>query len=303
MKKRLTFLGMSVIILGGILLSCTPTIEGDLRMLVENTFEAAYSPRWSMDGSKLYFIQIDIPESASNPREPDTPGEIWAIDVSTLEQTLICEDTFAALDIFREEDICLPTPYIGDDWIRTVEIETWTIVDSIEVEEIYGYPRFSMESSQVIYYVYRGKGWDSTYVYKADLEDDTTELILVAGQGISVTPGPGDTLFAVGDTVYNIKNGDRIPLDIDPASDAAVEWNPVNPSELVVCEERTDKEIFLFNLETGKRSRIKSIPDQAAWVHNPVFSPDGTMIAFEAAKGGDSFYDYSIWVLEFVSEK
>lgn len=294
MKRMWSVLGagLSMGLAATLLLSCN-VIKGELTLLVENHLEATYSPCWSWDGSKIYFIHSE------GPRNPDEPGQIRSVNVADQTLALICENTFCAIDVSRQDNLCLPTWYNGDDWIRVVDIETWTTLDSILPEHIYGYPRFSMESSQIIYYIDREQGWDSTLLHKVDLSSSTDEIILVAGPGYSVTPGPGDTLFAIGDTIYNINNAERIPLDLDPLSDATLDWNPANHLELLICEERTDRHILLFNLGTRKSRRVNAVPNLAAWIHNPTFSPDGKRIAFEAAEGADSFYDYQIWIFDF----
>lgn len=291
--KKTSFI-LTVALLGTALLSCTPHIEGELTLLVENHLEATYSPCWSADGSKIYFIHSD------DPRNPDEPGQIWSVNLADEALEMVCGDTFQAMDVSRHDGICLPTWFDDDDWIRAVDIETWTTLDSIRPEDIYGYPRFSYESSEVFYYIYRKQGWDSTYLYRVERTSGTDEVIFVAGKGYSVAPGPGDTLFAIGDAIYNINSSERIPLDLDPQFDAALDWNPANPSELLIYQRESNRNILLFNLETGKTSKVDASPEEAAWIDNPTFSPDGKRIALEAAQGGDSFYDYQIWIFDLM---
>lgn len=292
-KLKFVFWGMAVVLAGVLLLSCTPTIKGELTLLVENHLEATYSPCWSWDGSKIYFIHSE------GPGNHDEPGQIWSVNVVDQTLELICEDTFRVIDVSRQDNLCLPTWYNGDDWIRVVDIETWTTLDSILPEHIYGYPRFSMESSQIIYYIDREQGWDSTLLHKVDLISSTDEIILVAGRGYSVAPGPGDTLFAIGAAIYNINSGERIYLDLDTLFDTTLDWNPARPSELLIYQRQSNRDVLLFDLETQETRRVDLKPDKAKWIETPTFSPDGKKIAFQAAQGGDGFYDYQIWIFDF----
>ncbi|MBD3286138.1 hypothetical protein GF359_06465 [candidate division WOR-3 bacterium] len=294
MKTRLTFLGISVIILGGFLLSCTPPIEGELTMLVEyDTREDITSPHWSSEGSMIYFIHMG----------PDDVSQIWSVDVATCSLTLIRDEYFYEMDVSRTDDLCSPAHRDYNDSIRVYDLETWDQVYTVFQENIYDYPKFSVESSHIVYYNECGEGWDSTLLHKVDLESQTNEVILDAGPGYySVTPGPGDSLFVLGDTIYNINTAERIPLELGFPTSVNYDWNPLNSWELIVCDGVGDKCITLLNLETKERQRVKVTLDglQVASLENPVFSPDGKRIAFVAVRGADSFYRYQLWILDLM---
>jgi len=291
MKRMWSVLGagLSMGLAATLLVSCN-VIKGELTLLVDNSQTTADSPCWSSDGSKIYFVSSE---------DLYSPGQVWSINLADETQKQLSEEEVKEIDISRDGNLCVT--YL-DGWIRLLDTETWTQRDSIAVPEEaktaknFYPPKFSHQSDKIIYYLYYLFS-DSSYLHKVNLVDSTDELILAAKRGFVFAPGPGDTLFALGDTIYNLNSQERIPIDIPDDLIEFIYWNPVVPTELVISTGPQD-DIFLFDLETQKATRIDIRSTEASWVGYARFSPDGERIVFATLDAGGSWFVCRIWLFE-----
>lgn len=296
MKRMWSVLGAGLIVgmAATLLVSCN-VVKGELSLLVDNTETTAYSPCWSSDGSKIYFI------SAEDIHPYDNPGQVWSVNITGGTPKQITQEAVWRIDISPTGDLCVT--YL-DGWIRLLDTETWTQLDSLpEPEEFkedwrndFYAPRFSYESDQIIYYLYHLYS-DSSYLHKVNLADTTDELILAVERGSVFAPGPGDTLFVLRDTIYNLNSQERIPIDIPDDLIEFVYWNPAVPTELIISTS-PHEHIFIFDIQTQKAERIDTRSTEASWVGNASFSPDGERVAFATLDAGGSWVVSRIWLFE-----
>lgn len=285
MKKSLG--AKALIVLAIIFASCEKPIEGELERLLDDTQQAANTPRWSYDGSKIYFIY----DSGTN------SGRLGVYDFSTGEDTALSDPWMPGFDISRFSDLIL-TNEGGWFWIR--KPETWEVVDSSKACEkaldvvltIHG-PKYSYESSQSFYYLFWREP-DSLFLHKVDLSlhSDEEVLIINSEERGAFAPGSGDTLFAISDTMYNLKSGEKIPLGIRPIE---LQWNPAAPNELLVVKAAAkDEDLYLFSLQERRLNRIKvELPEIYSSTSDARFSPDGKSIVLvgeQYSDGGDPLY-------------
>ena len=298
MKRMWRVLGVRLIgvLVGTLVVSCNEdVIEGELILLVDNKETTAYSPCWTSDGSKIFFV------SAEDIHPYDNPGQVWSVNITDGTPEQISQKEVWRIDISPEGDLCVT--YL-DGWIRLLDTETWTQLDSLPVPEEFKEdwrndfyaPRFSYESDQIIYYLYHLYS-DSSYLHKVNLADSTDELILAAERGSVFAPGPGDTLFALRDTIYNLNSQERIPIDIPDDLIEFIYWNPIVPTELVIST-GPHEDIFIFDIQTQKANRIDTRSTEASWVGYARFSPDGERIVFATLDAGGSWVVSRIWLFE-----
>jgi len=300
-KHILVFLGLFACVI----LSCTQQIEGELTILVDWDDEGvtASSPEWSSDGSKVFFISTW--DSTGN---YDT-SRVWCVNVNTGETTLVSPEEYPVdyrkIDVDLIEDRCVtywPSLY---GLFRVYDTETWSQLDSVlppedfetkSITTIY-YPKFSYESNQVFYYMYHVLG-DASYLRKVNLVDSTDEIILTVKQSWFFAPGPGDTLFAVGDTIYNLNTDERISMGLEELlSTGSMDWNPANPDELIIAK-GIRRDIYIYSIEHRELTRLDTDFGSGAIVEGARFSPDGDRIVFSVdVPVGGTFID-KIWIFE-----
>lgn len=293
MKRMWSVLGAGLIAWAVVtpLLSCN-VVKGELTLLVDNKETTAYSPCWSSDDSKIYFVSSE---------DLYSPGQVWSINLADETQKQLSEEEVKEIDISPAGDLCVT--YL-DGWILLLDTETWTQLDSLPVPEEFKEdwrndfyaPRFSYESDQIIYYLYHLYS-DSSYLHKVNLADSTDELILAAERGSVFAPGPGDTLFVLRDTIYNLNSQERIPIDIPDDLIEFVYWNPAVPTELIIST-GPHEDIFIFDIQTQKANRIDTRSTEASWVGYAKFSPDGERIVFATLDAGGSWVVSRIWLFE-----
>ncbi|MBN2378818.1 WD40 repeat domain-containing protein [candidate division WOR-3 bacterium] len=274
---KVLFLGVyvQVFTLG---LTCGADIKGDLTLLVEQ--ESAYSPQWSTDGTKIYFVE------SLDEMDAFGPGYVWSVDISNKQVRQESEDTLGVIDFSPAGNLCV-TYLEQEKWIRVFDTETWTLFDSIAMPDeafedwrnkFYS-PRFSYDSNDVFYYHYHVYS-DSSYLHKVNLVDFTDEVILTTSGSSPLAPGPGDSLIAFGDTIYNLNSQERIFIDIPEEYIQSSDWNPADPKELLISSGPQD-DILVFDLDTKEASRLdihKTV--KSGWVGDAQYSPEGDRIVF-----------------------
>lgn len=269
------------------LLSCN-VIQGDLELLVDES-ASAWSPCWSTDGTKIYFILGEEVDEY----EDDEPGYVWSLEVETGSRKQISDQPLGELlgeiETSRYDDLFISA---WKGWIRILDIETWTQLDSFPAarENYLHQPKFSYESDQVIYYTLWAT--NSVFLHRINRADSTDEELIASGPGFVFAGGPGDTLVALSDTICNLNSGEKIPLGITPQS---LDWNPVVPTEILICT-YDDEDLFIFDLETQKLRRINASPKETYNSREARFSPHGDRIVFTAFRDSDG--RRQIWLFE-----
>ncbi|MBN2379405.1 PD40 domain-containing protein [candidate division WOR-3 bacterium] len=280
-----------VVIAGALLLSCD-TIQGDLRLISSESF-GSHSPVWTSDGKSIYFVVA----SGMGGNIPYGGGPVWRFDLGANNLTQITEEEFSYGD-----DSSPQGDYIlkGEDgkWVM-LQVGTWEEIISYtppqQVIDNWGSvkgPKFSYESNNVIYYSYCDNGTDSVYIHRVNLEDITDERILTRNVKRGFAPGPGDTLIAFIDTIYNLNNKEVIPVTLGAVF---LDWNPTNPNELLVST-TNDKDMYLFDIQTQEPQRINAGPPKTYNIDEAKFSPDGDKIVFTARRNSDGLQE--VWLFE-----
>jgi WD40 repeat protein len=284
MKVILGFIPLIVLVL--MLASCEKPVEGELEQLLNNKQQTAICPRWSYDGSKIYFIY----NSGTN------SGRLGVYDFATGKDTALNDPWMHGFDISRFSDLML-TNEGGWFWIR--KPETWEVVDSSKACEKSSLwivpPRFSYESENVLYYMYWVES-DTVFVNRINREDETdVELFYILSQKTAdFAPGPGDTLFAISDTVYNLNSGEKVPLGVRSIQ---IQWNPADPNELLVVA-ASDEDLYVFNIQERKLRRIRvGLPEgYKNYVEDARFSPDGKSIVLVGEQYSDGGGPLYLWL-------
>jgi len=294
-SSKVLFLGIVALVSGGAFISCTPPIEGELTPLVkfqDYVYEVLLvSPCWSSDGLNVYFTSIwDSLEFTRTYR-------VWCVDVKTeaMEQISTGNISIVGIDISKEDNLCVT--YWGE-LFHVLDAHTWTELVSLEPQAsgVSYSPRFSYESDRVFYYMYEIPS-GSTYLRKVNLKDSTDEVILTVKQGGYCDPGPGDTLFAIHDTIYNVKSNKRIPIGIDLPSTGTVNWNPADPSELLIST-GVKHELYIFDLETRELTELNVKATNSNTILDAKFSPDGKRIVLATKSIGDAVCYEKIWIFD-----
>jgi WD40 repeat protein len=246
--------------------SCS-TIQGDLELLVDD-LTWSHTPAWSSDCSRIYYS--------------DDNNVLWRIDLASNNRTKVTDEPVGGFDYTPHGDLALSGG--ANRWIIVFELDTWTRVDSVQFSPDAQFDwsgvhlRFSYESSQIIYYCY--KNTDTIFLRRINLDDSTDELLVRKGLGACFAPGPGDTLVALWDTVYNLRSGERVPLPVEPQS---LQWNPAVPGELLISTWH-DSDLFLFDVGTRKMRRVNAGPPGTFVTEVARFSPDGKKIVLVATQ-------------------
>lgn len=284
MKRLSIFMGMVCVLL----LSCNPPIEGELTLVVDRLDSESWfshSPCWSSDGSKVYYLSHGGNESY------DHVYQIWSVNLSDMDTQKVIDNSFDIwrMDVSYISNLCVTYSLDIDGELRFFDLENAAYEGAIKcpTQE----PKFSLESDSIIYYL--GEGGIRRY----SLSDSTDEIICNQGSGAVFAPGPGDTLFAREDTVYNINTGEAIPIGIDGEYNYFINWNPAIPEELLISGISDD--VFMFNLQTRELTKVDIKDTKPVWTGDARFSPDGSKIAFIVTRGSDGFYHDQIWIFEF----
>lgn len=283
-----------LIVLCVMLVSCEKPIEGELTLLIEQ--KSAYSPCWAHDGSCVYFV------SSTNDLDAWGAGLVWSVDVGNNHINQVSGDALAEMDFSTDGSLCV-TYYNG--WIRMYDTETWAQCDSTALTEdakkslnIMHPPKFSTESNDIIYYHYYDRTSDHSYLHKVNLNDSTDETILSTDQASYVAPGPGDTIVAFGDTIYNLNTQERIFIDISEEYIQSADWNPIEPTELLISS-GPQEDILIFNLITKEAHTLgihKTV--KSGWVGGAQYSPDGKKVVFVGMDQDATWSLARIWIFE-----
>jgi hypothetical protein len=210
--------------------------------------------------------------------------------------TQISEDSLEIWDLHvsYQDNLCLPYfPDISEE-IFVYDIESWTLLYSMEPDTSYNHPRFSMENPDIFYYTTKQDG--KMHLHKMNWIDSTDEIVFSGDGGYPVIPGPGDSLFVFGDSVHNLNSGERIGIP----KTGVMNWNPACPTELVYANY---DELVLFDTETLKKHYIDVRSTNLTHIKSVRFSPDGQKIVFAGYTGGDGFSIYRIWIWERDSDE
>ncbi|MBN2379406.1 PD40 domain-containing protein [candidate division WOR-3 bacterium] len=282
-----------VVIAGALLLSCN-TIQGDLELLVDEP-TSAHSPAWSSDGSMIYYILGSDPEVDL----PEPKGYLYSLDVETKEIQQLSTEEIWGFETSPYNDYALTSE---GPWFWIWDIEDWEKVDSCQPcqEAIENWSniiqlKFSYESSRIVYYSY----WieDSLFLRRINLEDSTDELVMTKKEWKHImAPGPGDTLLALIDTIYNLNSDDKIYVEHEPQY---LHWNPADPQQLLISSGKQDKDLFMYDLRDKKLKRINSSPFRISSSDEAKFSPDGTKIVFKCVPKSEG--STQIWLFNLTN--
>lgn len=300
-RNHRVLLGVSILMMGVLFLSCTPPIDGELTLLVDDDVvgdadRLPLNPHWSSDGSRIFFILGD------DYKAPSHGGPVWMYDLGHDSLIEIGYQIFYDFDLSPQGNLAVTDEDLYIFWIR--DLETWRKINSYQpCERALTYywdwlsqVQFSYESEHILYYAYSAPS-DSIFLHRFDTADSTDEeLIFTKGTKISFAPGPGDTLLALNDTIYNLTSGNKIPIDMDSRM---VHWNPADPTELLGST--GDKGLFLIDLSDLDKiatHRLKVDTPKGYDVTDARFSPDGERIVLVASWHGDGGFDNQIWLFE-----
>lgn len=278
------FRTFSLIVLAAMLASCEKPIEGELEKLPVDINTAPDNPCWSGDGTKLYFI--DLPQL----------HHVAEYDINSKSQKELTDQFIRSFDIYPSSN-----RLVAEDgkWLWIRDPATWETIDSLRpcqkaIEMSGGVitPKFSYESDKIIYYTF--KILDSVFLHRVDIENHTDEeLMITFGQQDIFSPGPGDSLFVLNDTIYNFASEKRIYTKIKPYW---VQWNPVSANEILIASGK-DSDLFLFDMETKKTRRI-TVPLFEGYVStNAQFSPDGKKIAIVGCFYDGYYTGHKLWLM------
>lgn len=305
-KLKFVFWGVAVLAAVGFLVSCDndddiEVIEGELTLLVKggthmDSPNATY-PCWSSDGSVIYYVLSHTPDDWNI-------GQVWSINVDDSSTKMITEYEIREFDISRQGNLCLFYEYEGtEDWIRIMETETWTAIDSVQPVEEAKHThsgdvfdvKFSYEysdSNRIFYYLYNEHKVGS-HLNKVNLDNSTDEKIVSDCHSTHLATGPGDTLFAFDGNIINLNTGEKTTLEV---SGGSLDWNPADPRELLVAG-GIKKEVYVCDLDSNKIRRF-SVDNE--WIFNARYSPDGKRIAvgsqLSISEGGGVWG--SIWIFD-----
>lgn len=309
-KVLLLGLGLGILFLCGS--SCKPDVKyevipGTLTLLVPGGIESntsAASPCWSSDGSVIYYTYLE-----SQTPIYWYPAPVWSVDVADSTRKKITDDEIGKIDVSRQGNLCVYYKYEGtNDLIIIMETETWTPVDTIlpvekakhsKLGDIFEV-RFSYEysdSNRILYYLYNEHDV-GTHLNKVNLDDSTDVMIVEDCSSVYFAPGPGDTLFAFTGSIVNLNTGEKRVTEIGPGYDRSLDWNPVDPGELLVAG-GISEEAYVYDLDSDKIRRITGNGlTEEIWVAR--YSPDGKKIAVESrlfvSEGGGDWG--SIWIFD-----
>lgn len=289
MNVKHIFRTFSLIVLAAMLATCEKPIEGELTMLLggpEYIPAEFYSPCWSYDGSKVYFTSnLDTTQG-----DGTGPFRIWSIDVESGKKETVSTDEYPYYDFDVSSCSDLGLFYSEDSGFIIYDLVDWTVKERIFLDSSWGLPKFSLESEQILYYTTRSRG----PLLKYDREDSTDEVIIESGDGGTFAPGPGDSLFALGDTIHNINTDERIYLPVDPQLVKGMNWNPANPNELLIVD--SDGRLAIFNIETRRKSIVDIRSTRIDLVMGARFSPDGSSIVFTGIIPADAIVESQMWL-------
>jgi len=288
MKRMWSVLGAGLIVGMAVtlLLSCNPSIDGELTLLVEKLDHESgfsHSPCWSSDATKVYYLS-----HWGNGEEYSSNYVIRSIDLSDHSTRKVLDNNYDIgwMDVSHVSDICVTYSLDKlEEWLL-YDLENSTLVDSINCSA--QKQKFSLESDQIIYYS------ANDGIHKFNLADSSDEIFWTRGSGSDFAPGPGDTLFARGDTVFNINTGEAIPIGIAKVDMHCMNWNPAVAEELVLT---TVRDLHIFNLETEQLHRLDIRDVNVTHLEDAKFSPDGKRIIFSCSVGRDLQRD-EIWMFE-----
>lgn len=274
------------------LATCEKPIEGKLTRLVErleSKSHFSHSPCWSSDGSKVYYL------SKGPVNDYSEYYQIWSVDLTdnALKKEFDNDYSIWLMDISHQSDLCVIVFLEEFGNLRLLDL-----VDSTEVESVFcptQNPKFSIESDEILYYL------DDGDIHKFNRVDSTDEVIWARGAGLIFAPGPGDTLFAVGDTVFNITTGEAIPIGLDEDEINSINWNPANAYELLISKDHSG-DLLIFNLENRKMSVLDIKEVHTRRILDARFSPDGKEILFSCSIGED-LPDDEIWIFKSVEQE
>lgn len=292
MKRMWSVLRVGLIIGATVTLVSCNVIQGELTLLVDDREHPAHSPHWSSDGSKIYFIL------GEDDHEPDPWGSVWKLDLEDNALIQITDQVFCDFDVSPDGDFAVTDEEREVFWIR--DLETWDKLYSCQpckrVTSHLGtipHVKFSLESEHILYYAYWFSGF--VFLHRINLTDSLDEELLSIQSSPIFAPGPGDTLIALNDTVYNLTTGEQIPIPIKTGL-KELQWNPVVPAELLIS--LGDNGLFLFNLVERKTYRIEINTPKGYDIVDARFSPDGESIVLLASWNGDGFFENQIWLFE-----
>jgi len=270
-----------------LLLSCAPwPVEGELTLLVDDLDNGSWftvSLCFSHDGSKVYYLSLG-PDY-----DPDY-FQIWSVDI--LDKTVNREIDYGYeilwMDVSHNRSICLMVCDIEYDDFFLYDLETSRFTDTIQFSGLS--PKFSLETDSIIYSL------STSGIWKINVNDESEEIVCSRGTGSAYAPGPGDTLFAVGDSVFNINTGEAIHILVSEEEVYSMNWNPAKDDELLIAT-GLERDLFIFNIASRDLYRLDLGDANHTIIRDANFSPDGEKIVFYSTLGGWHSKD-KVWLFE-----
>ena len=271
---------------------------GEIRQLTQTG--RALFPRWSYDGKYLAFIRITDQKAMT--------GALWIVDREGkgAYQVQGVSDTLGADDFkWSPTQNTLAVGGFGSGiWIVPVKDKPQSIVETDSPVWV----AWSPDGKRLAYNVTKGdpqteQCGDILYIYDVDSGKSTPQLDLSqTGAGIEVAewwPDGKGLLFwgnfalhsaslrADGLGLVSLKLGEKEPKNI-ACTLAYTDWLSFLPDGRLLIVKgcgRTlwmEKDIAIADVKTGKVEDLKNVPGHVTF--DPAISPDGTKIAFIAAK-------------------
>lgn len=288
--KRILIIG---IIFGGVFLSCEKPVEVELELIFEDQNHPAHSTEWSADSSKIYFIL------GNDQSWYESEGPVFCLDLERDSVYKITDQEIEDFEVSQSGNLAVTWQ---NYWIQVGDLATWNLIDTLKPSITYpiAQPKFSYESDQIIYYTRFALGHgqsDTVFLHRSNLNDSTgMDLLSSAGKNMVFAPGPGDTLFALDDTIFNLKNGEKIPLKVKAG---CLHWNPAVPTELLILpEEFGNMNLYIFDLNTRKLRKLDASTESTNMNIEARFSPDGKIVVLAASNGGDAIFYNQIWLIK-----
>lgn len=265
---------------------------------MDDHYRPVHSPEWSADGSKIYLVMGEYNGWY------ESEGPVYSIDLATKDTAMITEGPIGYFDISPKKDIAATEAgwrfwfWYTDTWERIGMFKPCQ--KAIDNELISSGPVFSYESEDVVFYSYLVFNYgypDTAFLNRINLKDSTdTEILISISSKTVLAPGPGDSLIAMSDTIFNLNSGEKIPLKVKAG---CMDWNPADPTQLlIVPEELGDMYQYIFDLETRKLQKIDANTESTNMNIEARFSPDGKTIALAASNAGDGEFYNQLWLIK-----
>lgn len=282
----------------------------NLKPLLKKEGKNLFNPVWSPDGKRVYYLCASWPDVYLKAGAYAMGGDLWVVDVETLEDRRLLDKRFCSLAISPDgAKLALSyepknSSYSFEGGVLILVDPSGGILDTLPTS----LPRildveFDSEGTKLFYYAYSidGNQSDSSGFYSINIDGTDEQLIK--------REGDWQVMSQVG---FDLDADNSVYYKYSPPRQYCPQFNPVESNYILYVTGNVSlgpSELKLLDTSTGATTLLDAYPfgppEDYSVFQSGYWSPDGDKIVISVAEwpgGGyaEGVRELELWVLETV---